>query len=165
MRLYVIRHAIAEPRTGKMKDEDRALTLRGRKRFQREVKALDRLGVRFDRLLTSPWTRAAETAEFLRPLLMGESARTDALTQPPSDALLDKLAGESVAVIGHQPWLTELVAWLVFGSKEFGKAIDLKKGGVIVLEGVPAPGGMVLEQQLTPKVLRVLRRRPLRRAA
>lgn len=159
MRLYVIRHGIAEPRTAKMKDADRPLTLKGRKRFQREVKALDRMGVRFDLLLTSPWTRAAETADFLRPLVAGDCVRTEALAKPPSPALLEKLEGECVAIVGHQPWLTELAAWLAFGVREQGKAIGLKKGGVLVLEGLPVPGGMVLQQQLTPKVLRGLSRR------
>lgn len=156
MRLYLIRHAIAEPRTGRMRDSQRALTLRGRKRMLREVKALRRMQVSFDRLLHSPWVRAAETAELLRPLSTAPLCQTETLARPPDEALLGELDGESVAVVGHQPWLTELAAWLAFGSKELGRGIRLKKGGVLVLDGEPTPGGMVLAAQLEPKLLRAL---------
>ena len=48
MKLYVIRHAIAEERRPDLEDTRRALTAEGQKRFRREVRGLRKLGVRFE---------------------------------------------------------------------------------------------------------------------
>ena len=60
-------------------------------------------------------------------------------------------------MVGHQSWLGELVAWLAFDDASLGASIDLKKGGVIWLEGTAVPGGMAVRAMLPPKVLRALR--------
>jgi phosphohistidine phosphatase len=63
----------------------------------------------------------------------------------------------ATAVVGHEPWLTELIAWLAFGDPRHGEAIDLKKGGIVWLEGNSVPAGMMLCAMLPPKILRELR--------
>ena len=65
----MIRHAIAVERTPEMVDADRQLTDRGRRRFKQVVRGLRTLDLRIDRILSSPWRRAAETADLALPLL------------------------------------------------------------------------------------------------
>ncbi len=159
MQLYVIRHGIAEdPRPG-LDDADRALTSDGEKKFRREVKGLRSLDIAFDRVLTSPWARARATALMLASIGEDKPITTDLLAQPPRAELLAMIAenNETTAVVGHEPWLGELVSWLAFGDTRHGEALALKKGGVVLLEGSPVPGGMMLRAMIPPGVLRNLR--------
>jgi len=161
MELLVIRHAIAVERTDELPDADRQLTERGRRRFRQVVRGLRVLDLRVDRILSSPWRRAAETADLALPLLRPDGAAevSPLLTQPPTAELLAQIASISaprVAVIGHEPWLGELIAMLLQGERRFGEVIPLKKGGVAYLEGAATPGGMHLRALLPPGVLRKL---------
>jgi phosphohistidine phosphatase len=154
MHLFVIRHAIAVPRSDEIADSARPLTEQGRKRFSRVVRGLSALDVRFERLVYSPWLRAMQTAEMLSTLVDHDSAVSQHLASPPTQELLADLHGERVAVVGHEPWLGELIAWLAFGNPELGAQLELRKGGVVWLEGEPQPGNMTLRAALTPKILR-----------
>ncbi len=163
MHLLVIRHAIAEDRQPELDDAARELTRAGERKFRDVVKGLRELGWHLDRLLTSPWVRARQTAELLTPIADGAPIESELLTRPPSTELLAQLAertGEAekqrhaTAVVGHEPWLGELVAWLAFGDPQLGETLLLKKGGVAWLEGAAAPRGMRLRALLTPKALR-----------
>lgn len=151
MELTLIRHAIAEPGAD---DAARPLTKKGRRRFERAVETLDALGLRFERVLHSPKRRAVQTAKLLAPLCEGDFVETPLLARAPGVELWGLLAHERLAVVGHEPHLSALLAWLVTGEATAGGAFELKKGGVAQLEGEPAPGGMRLKALLTPKVLR-----------
>lgn len=155
MRLYVVRHAIAEERSVARPDAERRLTKEGARRFTQHVRALERLGVRFSHVFHSPWRRAAETAALLAPLSSTPPSPLDALAAPPDEALLEPLAGSHVALVGHEPWLGSLIAWLVIGSREEGARFVVKKGAVAQLEGEPRPGAMRLSALLSPKLLRL----------
>lgn len=156
MRLVLVRHGEAVERGLLRRDAARPLTAPGRKRFRRGVEGMRRVRLRFDLVLHSPWLRAVESADLLAPLVRGAFAVTPNLARSPSDALLDELRGRSVAVVGHEPWLSELAAWLVTGSTRDARRFTLKKGGAIVLEGGPEPGGMRLSAAYPPKTLRHL---------
>jgi phosphohistidine phosphatase len=157
MHLFVIRHGIAEDAAPGQDDASRQLTDDGEKKMKKAVRGLRKAGVAFDRILTSPWARAHRTAELLRPLC-DRVIETSLLTAPPRSELLATIAelAEDTAVVGHEPWLSELVAWLAFGDTRHGDAIDLKKGGVIWMEGSAVPGGMSLRALMPPKFLRTL---------
>ncbi len=156
MELFIIRHAIAVPGSMLLADADRPLTPKGRARFSQAVMGLQRLKIHFDRLYHSPWLRAVETAELLAPVLDGKAVCIPALARAPSQALLDALVGERVALVGHEPWMGELVAWLTTGAPPDGSVFAFKRGGIAWLEGQPQPGRMVLQAFLPPKVLREL---------
>jgi phosphohistidine phosphatase len=159
MRLYVIRHALAEDAVPDQPDADRELTKDGRRKLKGVVKGLRELEITFDRLLTSPWRRAAQTTELLAPLSATTPYATDLLCQPPRAELLATIAerNETTALVGHEPWLGELIAWLAFGDTRHGEAIVIKKAGVVVLDGSAVPGGMQLHALLTPRVVRAAR--------
>ncbi len=150
MELTLIRHAIAEDGAD---DSARPLSKKGRKRFEESVKTLGKLGVRFDKVLHSPKVRAVETAKLLSPLCEGELQETALLAKAPGVELWELLEGERLAMVGHEPHLSELMAWLVTGEPT-GANFDLKKGGVAQLEGEPGPAGMRLCTLLSPRVLR-----------
>ncbi|MGE3537978.1 MAG: phosphohistidine phosphatase SixA [Candidatus Tectimicrobiota bacterium] len=156
MQLLLIRHGIAAPEGPGLPDHARPLTPEGRERWQQAVRGLQRLGVQLDRVCHSPLRRAVETAELLMPLLRGEAVRSAALASPPGQAWLDELRGECVALVGHQPWMGEAVAWLTTHARQRGSTLVFKRGGVAWLEGPPQPGRMVLRAFLPPKVLRTL---------
>jgi phosphohistidine phosphatase len=165
MDVFVIRHAIAADAESTQDDASRALTSEGIRKFKRVVQGLRELGWTFDRVLSSPWQRALSTAELLEPVADGPTIVTDLLADKPRPelfALIAETSGphqkrQATAVVGHEPWLSELVAWLAFGDPRHGEALDLKKGGVVWLEGSAVPGGMMIRAILPPKVLRELR--------
>jgi phosphohistidine phosphatase len=164
MHLLIIRHAIAVSRgTPGIPDDERALTPRGRRRFRRAARGLTRIVGRPDALLTSPLLRALETAEIaarawgrVKPtiepaLAQGNPARVLA-------ALAAWPAQATVAVVGHEPYLSGLLATLLGGAET--DHLTFRKGGAALLElsGQPPEGGRLL-WFLPPKLLRRLARR------
>ncbi len=165
MHLFVIRHAVAEDKDFGQDDTARELTSDGVRKFKRAMQGLRELGWRFDRVLSSPWQRAIKTAELLGPLNDGPTIATELLCDKPRSELFALIAETSgpqeerhaTAVVGHEPWLTELVGWLAFGDPRHGEAIELKKGGAIWLDGTSVPGGMKIRAILPPKIMREMR--------
>jgi phosphohistidine phosphatase len=157
--LWIVRHAPALPARPELANADRPLTPKGGSRFRRAVEGLRRIGVSFDALLTSPARRAVQTAALLAPLLEGTPEETPLLARAPGPELLARLRGRRVGLVGHQPWLSELLALLCFGGAERAGQLVLKKGGVAWLQGRPVPGGMALVSLWRPRALRALARR------
>jgi|SRR6185503_15880081 len=167
MEIYVIRHGIAEPLgTGdEFSDENRSLTEEGRSRMRDVVKGLKKLGVQLDLIFTSPLVRAVQTAEILAgPLGISkkEIHQTPALAP---GALVEQLfaeiknraGAESIAVVGHQPDLGQLISRIVQGDGCL-LSIQLKKGSICcinVSETVPVLRGELM-WVLTPRQLRML---------
>jgi phosphohistidine phosphatase len=159
MDIYVVRHAIAEEKRSDRDDAERGLTRAGRARFERAVRGMAALGMRFDHVMHSPWKRAVQTATMLAPLCDGPRESTVLLAQAPTPPLLDAIVKRAqegpTAVVGHQPWLGELVAMLAWGDAALGAGIELRKGGVAWLR---AEGGEVrLRELLSPRALRAMR--------
>jgi phosphohistidine phosphatase len=159
MHLFVIRHAVAEDAGPGIDDTTRGLTEAGKTKLRQVVRGLRALDVQFERILTSPWKRAIQTARQLEPIAASPPVATELLTQPPRAALLALLAerSETTAVVGHEPWLGELVAWLAFGDTRHGDALIIKKCGVLWLEGTAVPGGMQVRAAIPPRLLRAIR--------
>jgi phosphohistidine phosphatase len=165
MDLFVIRHAIAVDASPGDDDAARELTPDGARKFRRAVQGLRELDWCFDRILTSPWARAVQTAELLKPVTDGPTIATDLLCDKPRPELFALIAetttpqrkGRATAVVGHEPWLSELVAWLAYGDPRHSEGIELKKGGAVWMNGTAVPGGMKVRALLTPKLLRALR--------
>ena len=118
------------------------------------MRGLQRLETQLDRIVHSPLLRAVQTAELLAPILRGTTQVSANLVKSPSIELLAELRGETVAAVGHEPWLSELIAWLLLADRKFGHTFALKKGGLAVLEGSPRPGDMQLVGFHPPSVMR-----------
>jgi len=141
MELYVLRHAIAVTRgtEGLRHDSDRPLTQAGHAKLRRVVRGMGALGLSFDLILTSPYLRAVQTAEVVAAQLGGKNQceRTPQLA-PDGDPralvrLITSRSGDEarVLVVGHEPYLGELVSVLVAGDAY--PLIDLKKAGLCKL--------------------------------
>jgi phosphohistidine phosphatase len=161
MDLYVVRHAIAADAERGQDDSERPLTEDGKERFAKSVRGMHRMKLQFERVLHSPWKRAHQTAKLLEPIVFGPLESTDLLCKSPSDALLQLIRRHveegPLAVVGHQPWLGELIGLLTIGDAERGQAIDLKKGSLVWLEGEPKRAEMRIQAYLPPRILRAIR--------
>jgi phosphohistidine phosphatase len=142
-------------------DADRPLTDTGRRRMRKNSRGLQRIAPRPDVIATSPWLRAADTAGILAETLGVEWLETvDAMVPDchPRDlaAWLNGLGDvNTVAAVGHEPHVGELVTWLLGGT---GWNAEFKKGGACLLridDRVDA-GSAVLQWHLTPAQLRAL---------
>jgi phosphohistidine phosphatase len=162
MLLLLIRHANAGDRDPQQwpDDRDRPLTDKGRK-TQRDVSRFLRKREFVPTLvLTSPWARAAETAEILvRELqLPNPPVPSDALADNPDLARLVEDIGEPgpdaiVALVGHSPWMEELASLLLTG-RPTGVRIDYPKSGVMGIDvEKPEAGTGELRFFLRPKMV------------
>ncbi len=147
MQLFIVRHGIAT--SNAPTDADRELTPEGRSRFAAGVRGLGVLGVRLGRAYSSPLLRAVQTAELLEPLLDGPRQVLEPLGHEPDTEIFELLGGESTALVGHEPWQSQLAAWLVSGDRR-GSGLGLAPGGVIALEGQARPRGMHLRGFWSP---------------
>lgn len=158
MRLYLVRHASAVPSgTPGIPDDERPLTPRGERKWRRATRGLARLLKRPDALLSSPLPRAWRTAEIAAAAWgCASAAPADALAHGNFEAWEALLAGYGpdarVALVGHEPHLSQLLASLLGGS---AAAMPFKKGGVAVVDvpGRFADGGTLLAL-LPPGLLR-----------
>ncbi len=156
MQLFLIRHAIAAPPSLDQPDATRPLTSEGRTRFVKTVRGAQSLGWNFERLYHSPLTRAVQTAALMRPLVTGSMHALPDLARPPDEEMLAHIEGDTVALVGHEPHLGSLLAWLVTGERRHGAQFVFKKGGFAQLSGVLRPGSMALCCMVTPRLLRHL---------
>jgi phosphohistidine phosphatase len=161
--LYLVRHAIAAERGDAWPDDrQRPLTPDGIARFRRAVAGLKRLDVQIDAILTSPLTRARQTAELLAAGLGGKPTLREVEVLAPgyeADRVASRvrvLAAEpSVALVGHEPGLGELAAALI-GARQ---ALAFKKGGVCRIDLPTRSGrGAQLVWFATPRMLRAASR-------
>ena len=166
MQLYLVRHAIAFDRDPVQwpDDRDRPLTPDGKKRFRQAARGLDEIVQPPDLVLSSRFARAWATAEMLvKEADWPEPDVCESLESghTPADvlhALVPRTGVDSVALVGHEPGLTELAAFLLLGA-ESAVPFLLKKGGVLGITfpgGSPVAGAGRLEWLLTPRVLRRL---------
>lgn len=162
MRLLLIRHATAVASgTPGIADDDRPLTSAGRRKFREVARGLARVVGRPDVLLSSPLPRAADTARIaaaawgrLRPTLEPALARGVADIVPLLD---DQPEDATVAMVGHEPTLSLLLAHLVGGAEP--ERVAFRKGGAALLRLTKAGDPAVrLDWFLRPRILRALGR-------
>lgn len=161
MLLLLVRHAQAGQRDPSRWPDDRLrpITDKGRSRHRQVSRALGRMKLRPDAVLTSPWTRAVQTAEVMVEALQldMEPEQTEALAATPElDRLKELLARRSaestIALVGHSPWIEELGSLLLTGDPA-GLEIDFPKSGVLGIEvgGLETPDA-TLRMFLRPRM-------------
>jgi len=163
MELYIVRHGIAIDREDPKcpSDPERFLTPEGLKKTREAARGLESLGVSPGVFLSSPYTRAMQTAEiFADELKFAKSKiRQTELLLPGAEAaaffreLLRVARSEDSAIcFGHAPHLDELIAFAL-GSKR--DLTQLKKSGAACLELTRiSPPLATLAWLGTPKILR-----------
>jgi len=178
--LLLLRHGIAEPRSPQRADRIRALTDRGRQRTRAVLERALALGLVADQMLSSPLTRARQTAEIARSVGLAPSLELSETLEPGHDPLpmlaatLASLAaaqperdatamGTATAtatatarrrllLVGHEPDLGLLAAQLLGATPG---SIELRKAGLVllVLPAGPTPGSASLQLLLSPRSL------------
>ena len=141
MRLYVVRHAKAFDRDSARFPDDRLrpLTREGRKEFHSLARRVGRSADAPQAVLSSSWIRAWDTAVALEDECGWPAPeRCEALESDESGAvasLAREIAArarlESLALVGHEPVLSALVAWLL-GSDQ--PIVRMRKGAIAALE-------------------------------
>jgi phosphohistidine phosphatase len=140
LQLYIVRHAAAEDPSPGVPDGHRALTEKGRERFRKTARKLSGKVRSIDLILTSPLVRAVQTAEILACEVAHESVRVlPELAGHPAQALVEAVSRadgkhRSVALVGHEPQLTELIATYLRLEPDRASALHLRKGAVVLLE-------------------------------
>ncbi len=136
MKLYVMRHGHSPSvqEAGVMRDADRPLSDKGHADARSQAKRLADKGERPGLILHSPLRRAVETAREAAAVLGVEARAFEPLSNElgPDDlaAQLARPLSDSgaVLIVGHQPQIGELSAWLC------GQLVDFKPAGLAAME-------------------------------
>ncbi len=167
MNLYLLRHGLAAERDPRKFPDDslRPLLAKGEERIRLCGEAIRALGLSFDLILSSPYRRAAQTAEIVAAQL-GLRKRLQfcdelACGGDPKGLVryLKRLRPEreNLLLVGHEPDLSQLMSWLISGDSAV--AMAMKKGGLakLEIEGELRYGRCAtLAWLLTPKQLALL---------
>ena len=168
MKILLVRHGPAADRAawGRLGKEDflRPLTPEGRARTRAAAQGLLRLVDPPDALATSPFARAAQTADLVAHAFgveAPEELQAIAPAAAPAEVLpwLQARAGlDLVALVGHEPQLGGLASWLLARSEV--PFLELKKAGACLLDlgDRPRAGSARLVWLLLPAQLRRLGR-------
>jgi phosphohistidine phosphatase len=166
MNIYVLRHGIAaEPgATGIKADAERPLIPKGEQRLREAAAAMQKMGLSFDAIISSPYLRAKQTAEIVARILKLEkklAISNDLIPGGNPQALIRQLNGlkpapENVLLVGHEPYLSRLIALLASGDTT--ATIEMKKGGLCKLEAEELEHGhcATLAWLLTPKQMELM---------
>jgi phosphohistidine phosphatase len=161
LELCFFRHGIAVEKDDPSvtSDAERPLTDEGTRKTREAAEGLKRLDVGFDKILTSPWLRAQQTAAILSDVLMlpaPQELPELAGDRTPAELLaaLPHHHGRRTLLVGHEPLLSSSVVQILGGDW----SLDLKKSGACLVEidALPPRKPAMLLWHLTARQLRWL---------
>ncbi|MGZ8926603.1 MAG: phosphohistidine phosphatase SixA, partial [Nitrososphaeraceae archaeon] len=171
MDLFILRHGCAGNRlSDPMKDTKRQLTVSGKKEVVEIAKSLKKLGVNFNVIISSPLTRAFQTAKIIAEEynLTEQIEQSEELKPNGSkDSLSNKLSKLSIdsviLIVGHEPYLSSMINDIISNNADTDRNyntnhnnIILKKAGlsrIKITSTVPKLKGE-LRWLLTPRILK-----------
>lgn len=143
MELYLMRHGIAFDAAPGKPDSSRTLTSEGEEKVAAVAALARRSGARPTLVLTSPYTRALQTARiaakefaFRGPTLEAKALVPFGTPEDVWSALRDHADEPAILITGHEPLLSRLAAWLL-GAPEL--KIEMKKASMIRID-IDPPG-------------------------
>jgi phosphohistidine phosphatase len=173
--LYLLRHGEAgkRPSTGSTISQ-RSLSIIGEKEVEDISRSLNTLGIRFDFIVTSPLKQAYLTAVIVAKTFEVQKKIQEWNELTPEGNRLDlyhKLSqfkqGSTILLVGHQPYLSNMITEIIFGIRYTAKDNDrnynganivLKKAGLAkirITSLIPEISGELL-WLLTPRLLKRL---------
>ena len=171
MVIYFLRHASAGQKqfSNQANDEKRPIDKVGEVQSHDVGRAMAYIGVTASVIVSSPLTRAVQTANIVAQELGHEEkiVLDDALRPEASfeqfKALLNRYKDKlSIMVVGHDPSMTEFVNRVLSGGGPLS-AVEMKKGGVAKVEKeLRRPA--VLRWLMTPKVVQRTQRSAAKRS-
>lgn len=161
MKVYLVRHGIAQERIGGavLNDSMRPLTEEGRTETKEVAHGLKRLNVKPDLVVSSPLVRARQTAEIIREVLgtTEELKITDSLSPGGSASGVYKFLRQfndvdEICLVGHEPDIGRLAGTLLWAGPELD--IPFKKAGVcrIDVSDLPPTIPGTIKWFITPKI-------------
>lgn len=161
MIIYFLRHASAgKAHANAKKDERRPLDEEGILQARYIGRVLASLDVQVEQIVSSPLTRALQTASLVANELAFEAeVQRDEALRPESEyaqfrAMTQRYRRlDAIMVVGHNPSLTEFLAKSM-GPPSGAAHIELKKGAVAKVE-INGRSGL-LEWLITPRIARTL---------
>lgn len=138
-----MRHGLAEDREefNRKNSEDslRPLTLKGRKKTQKVAMKLRDLIDEVDVIVSSPFTRARQTAEIVSQIFIEtkvvEAAELVPSSPPQAFKRWLRAHGDEykrILIVGHEPHLSTFASYLMSGQTE--SLLELKKSGLLCLK-------------------------------
>ncbi len=157
MRIYFIRHAIAEDREQfALEDHLRPLSEAGRAKAKKLFRIYRQLLPDLSRIYTSEATRAKQTAQLLSEAFKGAAITTAKELNPGADyddfkrllKQMDFTEGRSVAVVGHEPDFSTILGEVLCSGVLY---LEVKKASLIEVE-IGLDGRGILKNLLSPKL-------------
>jgi len=171
MVIYFLRHASAGPKqfSNPTNDEKRPIDKIGEGQSHDVGRAMAFLGVAAEVIISSPLTRAMQTADIVaQEIGYEEKILVDPALRPEGTfeqfkALLNRHKDKtSIMVVGHDPSMTEFVNRVLSGGTPLA-VLEMKKGGAAKVEKeLRRPA--VLRWLLTPKVVQRIQRSSAKRS-
>jgi phosphohistidine phosphatase len=133
VRLYFLRHgAAADADTWRGSDFDRPLTDQGRERIALESHAIKHLNLALDRIVTSPFLRAKQTAAIVADVLKMQTAPVEDErlganfgVEPLAGVLCAHPKECALMLVGHEPTFSATIGRLIGGA-----ALEVKTGSL-----------------------------------
>jgi phosphohistidine phosphatase len=156
MNICILRHGTADDRVPGKPDADRQLTKEGKRELKAVLQLARRAGIAPAVILTSPLTRAMETARIAEAELeCHQVVETKSLLPDvaPPEVWREIRAlhrSKEIMLVGHEPQLSRIASFLL----ESPLMIDLKKGALLRLrvQDNQGPPRGVLKALLTPRL-------------
>ena len=138
MILYLMRHGRAEDEPLSGGDAERRLTQGGTLRTATVAKGLKRLGLEFDRIVSSPYVRAVQTAEVVaritdhdQEILRDTRLVPSATYEDVCDLIAENADVESLLFTGHEPIMGTVISGLVADGR---LSVDVRKASVTAID-------------------------------
>ena len=161
MDIYFLRHASAGQYSPGSDDDKRPIDKTGEQQSHDVGRALAELDLKLDAIISSPLTRAMQTATIAADELgHKDKIVTDAALRPEAsyeqfeNLLARYTKKKAIMLVGHNPSMSEFLIRMLAGSKST-EFIDFKKGAVAKVERVDRHPA-ALKWCLTPKVVRAI---------
>lgn len=154
MELILLRHGKAEPHGHPEGDAARALIEKGREQSRRAAAFLRTTDGLPDLVLSSPLTRARQTAEeFCQAAGLSAPILQDWLASGmhPETAAAELAVFRDhgrVMIVGHEPDFSSLIEWFIGGGP-----VEVKKGALVFLEVRPPSKRGTLKYLVPPRLM------------
>jgi len=163
MDIYLLRHASAGQYNPGTNDDKRPIDKTGEQQSHDMGRALASLDLGLDVIISSPLTRAMQTAAIVAEELgHKDKLITDGALRPEAsykefEELLTRYGKRNaIMLVGHNPSMTEFLVHILAGA-DAAAFIDFKKGAIAKVEKEGSQPA-VLKWCLTPKVVRAIQK-------
>ena len=119
MKIYLMQHGEAKSRE---EDPERSLSAQGEQDVQKMADFINRSGINVDRIIHSGKLRAQQTAEIISTSILNSTTEISHVINPGDDVsdFVEEIdnTDHELFVVGHLPYLSKLVSFLVSESAD-----------------------------------------------